>query len=148
MHSLTASFIQFQNSLVVQWLKLGTSNAGACVWCLVGELRSHMLCRVANSFSFFLKKKSIFIQLHILGNMMVSTKRPGTSPSHPQRKPVFFFFFFYFAILYWFCHTLTWIHHRCTWVPNPESPPTTLPISSLWVIPVHQTQAPCILYWT
>ena len=26
--------------------------------------------------------------------------------------------------------------------------PTSLPISSLWVIPVHQPQASCILYWT
>ena len=27
---------------------------------------------------------------------------------------------------------------------SPEPPPTTLPISSLWVIPVHQPQASCI----
>ena len=48
--------------------------------------------------------------------------------------------FFYFTILYWFCHILTWICHRYTWVLNSEHPPTTLPISSLWVIPVHQPQ--------
>ena len=26
--------------------------------------------------------------------------------------------------------------------------PSTLPISSLWVIPVHQPQASCIMHWT
>ena len=42
---------------------------------------------------------------------------------------------FYFTILYWFCHTLTWICHGCTCVPHSETPPTSLPITSLWVIP-------------
>ena len=37
-----------------------------------------------------------------------------------------------------FCHTLTWISHGCTCVPHPETPPTSLPTPSLWVIPVHQ----------
>ena len=59
-----------------------------------------------------------------------------------------FFFFFYFTILYWFCHTSTWIHHRCTHVPHPEPPPSTHPVPSHWVIPVHQLQASCILHWT
>ena len=59
---------------------------------------------------------------------------------------IIIYFLFYFTILYWFCHTLTWIHHRCTWVPNPESPSHHPPISSLWVIPVHQPPASCILY--
>ena len=57
-----------------------------------------------------------------------------------------FNFLFYFTTQYWFCHTLTWIHHGCTWVPNPESP-TSPPLSPyhLWVIPVHQPQASCIV---
>ena len=46
----------------------------------------------------------------------------------------------YFTILYWFCHTSTWIHHRHTRVPHPEPPPTSLPVPSLQVIPVHPPQ--------
>ena len=45
-----------------------------------------------------------------------------------------------------FCHTLTWISHTC--VPYPEPPPTSLPVPSLWVIPVHQPWAPCLLHQT
>ena len=59
-----------------------------------------------------------------------------------------FIIIFYFTILYWFCHTSTCIRHGCTCVPNPEPPPTCLPIPSLWVIPVHQPQAFCISHWT
>ena len=39
------------------------------------------------------------------------------------------------------CHTLTWISHGFTCVPHPDLPPTSLPIPSLWVFPVHQPQA-------
>ena len=51
----------------------------------------------------------------------------------------------YFTILYWFCHTSTWICHGYTGVPHPE--PASVLIPSLWIIPVHQPQASCILHW-
>ena len=69
---------------------------------------------------------------------------------HVKTCIVFFFFFFKFIILYWFCHISTWICHRYTCVPHPEPPPSSLPIPSLWVVPVHQPQASSIVHrtWT
>ena len=64
------------------------------------------------------------------------------------KKIFYYYYFFNFTILYWFCHTSTCILHGCTRVPHPEHPPTSLPIPSLWVIPVHQPQASCILHGT
>ena len=65
----------------------------------------------------------------------------------------FFFFFNFilflnFTILYWFFQILKWIRHRYTFVPHPE--PFSLPIPSLWVVPVNQPQASSIVHrtWT
>ena len=55
-------------------------------------------------------------------------------------------FFFNFTILYWFCHISKWTHHRYTCVPHPE--PSSLPIPSLWVVPVRQPQASSIVRQT
>ena len=61
---------------------------------------------------------------------------------------IYFILFFNFKILYWFCHISTWIHHKYTCVPHPE--PSSLPVPSLWVVPVHQPQASSIVHrtWT
>ena len=61
-----------------------------------------------------------------------------------------FLLLLFFLVLYWFCHISTWIRHGCTRVPHPEPPPTSLPIPSVWVMPVHQPGAPCIMHrtWT
>ena len=61
---------------------------------------------------------------------------------------IFIFILFYFTILDWFCHTLTWIHHGCTCDPKHEPASHLPPTTSLWVIPVHQPQACCILRQT
>ena len=66
---------------------------------------------------------------------------------------VFHFFFNFilflnFTKLYQFCQTSKWIHHRYACVPHPE--PSSLPIPSFWVVPVHQPQASSIVHrtWT
>ena len=69
---------------------------------------------------------------------------------------LFFFLFIYFnwrliILQYYgsFCHTLTWINHRCTRVPHPNSPPTSLPIPSLWDNQLgHQLWVPCFKHHT
>ena len=60
------------------------------------------------------------------------------------------FFFFFFNLQYCIGFAIHW-HESATGVleyPILNPPPTFHPILSLWVIPVHQPQASCILYQT
>ena len=70
------------------------------------------------------------------------------------RKPHFFFFLIlfllYFTLQYCIGFAIHW-HESATGVyelPILNRPPTSHPISSLWIIPMHQSQAFCILYRT
>ena len=66
-------------------------------------------------------------------------------------KTLFFFLAFYFFTLQYCIGFAIYWHESITGVhkfPTLNLPPFTLPISSLWVIPVHQPQASCILFRT
>ena len=75
----------------------------------------------------------------------------GLFTSWTTRKPSLAFFFFliiYFTLQH--CFAIHWLESAMSVhvFPILNPPPKSLPIPSLWVIPVHQPRASCIMYWT
>ena len=93
------------------------------------------------------------IQLLVIGDVLNYPKLNILEKEMATHSSIPFFFhflilFFNFTILYWFCHISTWICHRYIRVPHPEPSSSSLPVLSLWVVPVYQPQASSIVHQT
>ena len=84
------------------------------------------------------------------GDHIIWQGRGSLSTHCPSFLFIYFYFLLCFALQYYIGFAIYW-HETATGVhefPILNPSPTSHPISSLWIIPVHQPQASCILYRT
>ena len=103
------------------------------------------LDRILKSRDITLPTKVRLVKAMVLPVVMNGCESWTVKKAELQRTDAFYgdFYFLFFIFIFLILKSLI-----LTCVPKHEPPPTSLPITSLWVIPMHQLQACCILRQT